>query len=181
MKKALNGIDPADQDQAELHRHVFSRATYMSNILFRGNLRSSFELIRGYTPLMAGPPQSPITEEIIRAHQEQSSRRALLSVDSARSPHTLNKAQMQRDTPVFFFRRVPKPKWIQAWVRSTEYHIVLLSTRNDHAGKPVRAAYEDVRLVLETPLLQELDECDPLFPNSSEILDIPVAEGNLRS
>ena len=176
LNEALLGIDSADQDPAELHAHVLSRATYMSNILYGSRTLSSFEMVRGYTPSIAGLPQSTVTDEMNTAHQEQSARRALLSVESARSPRTLKKDQLQRGTAVYFFRRVPKPTWVKAWVRSAQDHLVLVSTRQDHSGKPVRAAYEDLRLQPETPLLKELDECDPLYPNSMEFVDAPDVE-----
>ena len=156
VNNALLGIDPANQDPAELNTQILSRATYLSNILYGGREMSSFEMVRGYGPSIAGLPQSPVTDEMIRAHQEQSARRALISVDSARQPHTLRKDQLVRDTAFYYFRRVPKPKWIQGWVWNAQDHVVLVSTREDHAGKPVRAAYEDVRLTPESPFLQEL-------------------------
>ena len=181
VNKALLGIDPADQDKNELHSHILSRATYLSNVLYGSRTLSSFEMVRGYTPSISGLPQSRITEIMTCAHQEQTARRALLSVYSARSPRTLKQDQLERGTAVYFFRRVPKPLWIQAWVRSTEEHVVLLSTRKNHTGKPVRAAYEDIRLMPTNPLLQELDEGESLIPSSTEIFDPPVEEPNLTA
>ena len=114
MNKALLDVEPADQDKGELHAHILSRATYINNNLYGSRTMSSFEMVRGYTPSISGLPQSPISEQMILSHQEQTAWRALLSVDAARNPIKLKKDQLHRDTAVYFFRRVPKPKWIRA-------------------------------------------------------------------
>ena len=62
MKNALLGTEPAGQGTDELHAHILSRATYLSNVLYGGRTLSSFEMARGYTPSIAGLPQSKITE-----------------------------------------------------------------------------------------------------------------------
>ena len=51
-----------------------------------------------------------------------------------------------------------------------------LSTRENHAGKPVRAAYEDFRLRPTSSILREIDKQDPIFPSSSEFVHVPESE-----
>ena len=115
------------------------------------------------------------------AHQEHTAKLAFLSVDSARSPRTLKQDQLERGKAVYFFGRVTNPLWIQACLKSAEEHMVLFLTRKNHTGKPVRTAYEDIRLMPKNPLLQELDEGESLIPSSTEIFDPPVEEPNLTA
>ena len=172
MQHARRAVNVDGDDQERLNNHIVSRATYLSNILYGSRTRSSFEMSRGYTPSIAGLPQSTVSDELKKADEEQRAKRALKSVENCRTPRALSKNELQRDTAVYYFRRVPRPpKWIKAHVRKAEDHIVLLSTRPDHAGKPVRAAYEDVRIMPTAPLLRELDEIDPLFPRSVDIVE----------
>ena len=153
----------------------------MSNLLYGSRIAISFELVRGYIPSIVGLPQSKISDELLQAHQEQCARRALVQVENVRTPKVLSTEELKRDTPVYYLRRVPKPVWVPAIVRSVEEHIVLLSTSTSHSVKPVLAAFEDIRLRPKSNILQEIDEYDPIFPVSSDIIkDIPTereAEG----
>ena len=56
-------------------------------------------------------------------------------------------------------------------------HLIVLSRRQDHVGKPIRAAYEDVRKAPSAPLLAELDGIDFIFPRSYSVIDEDFEEG----
>ena len=91
---------------------------------------------------------------------------------NARPPSLVSKEQLTRDRAVFYFKRDVKfGSWMKAFVRDTQEHLVLLSSKPDHSGLPIKAAYEDIRLIPSTSLLQELDEIGYIFPRSHSILD----------
>ena len=151
---------------------ILSRATFLSNVLYGSKKLSSFEMARGYTPSLCGLPKSRLASKMQKAHEEQVARRGLHVIAHGRTPRVLKPDALPKGKEVFFFRRSPpQPRWIKAYVRDAQEHLVLLSTRPDHAGKPVRAAYEDVRLAPENPLLRDLDCQEPVFPCSDSIFN----------
>lgn len=151
---------------------VVSRATHLTNILNESRKVSSFELARGYTPSILGLSQTLLSEHILSSHQEQLARRSLQALKYSRSPNTVGKDALTKDTPIYFFRRSPEFGTCQKGsVCKAELHSVLLFTKQDHSGKAVRAAYEDVRLTPKTPRLQKLDRIDFIFQRSSGITD----------
>ena len=62
-------------------------------------------------------------------------------------------------------------------MRKPQPHFVVLSSRKDHIGKPIRAAYEDVRQAPSSSLLTELDGMDFVFPRSNSVIDEDFEEG----
>lgn len=48
------------------------------------------------------------------------------------------------DSVCFFKCEVGFGAWESAFVRAYRSHVVVISQRQDNAGKPIRAAYEDV-------------------------------------
>ena len=151
---------------------ILARATFLSNVLYGSKKLSSFEMTRGYVPSVCGLPSSNLATEMIKAHEEQVARRGLAVVINGRTPRTLKPDILEKGTKVYFFRRTPpQPRWIPAFVRDAQEHLALLSTRADHAGKPVRAAYEDIRLAPVNPLLHDVDCQEPIFPRSDSLFD----------
>ena len=133
---------------------MVSRAVYLSNILYGSKTLSSFEMACGYTPSVVGLPQAKLSAEIITEHNEQVARRALRLLDKSRSPQVLHPEELLRDDPVYYFKRGPKfGSWETAYVRKPQPHFVVLSRRQDHIGKPIGAAYEDVRQAPSSSLL----------------------------
>lgn len=153
------------------HVEILSRATYLSNILLGGKLLSSFELARGFTPQIAGLPKTKLSEEIIESHREQVARRALHILRKSHPPAVTGAKDFEKGERVYFFRRGPKfGTWHTAFVRETNEQFLLLSSSPDHRGKPIRCAYEDVRSVPKSTLLQALDEYEFLFPRSEALV-----------
>jgi len=151
---------------------LLSRATYLSNILYGSKMLSSFELVRGYTPQLAGLPQCQVSTDLMAAHEEQVARRALRLVDKGRQPHAVKPEDLARNDKVYYFKRGPKfGTWELGFVRAVEPHFVSLSSKQEHQGKPIRAAFEDIRRVPESSLLRELDEMDFIFPRSYSVVD----------
>lgn len=99
-------------------------------------------------------------------------------LNNKRNPKVLDKTNLPQNKLVYYFRRGPKfGSWNKAFVRQADDRIVYLSPSSQHFGPPVAAAYEDIELVPDSPLLRELDEIGYLFPCSSTVLpeiDRPV-------
>lgn len=156
---------------------VLSRATYLSNVMYGGKTMSSFEIAKGYTPRLNNLPQRHVPEEIVQAHAEQVARRSLKKLDKSKTPHVVARAKLKKGDEVYYFKRGDKRgKWERGYVRAVEPHVLSVSSRKNHKGQPVRAAYEDIRMIPRNPLLRELDEVGYLFPRSSSILDEDVDE-----
>ena len=92
-----------------------------------------------------------------------------------KTPQILSKNDLQRHTPVYYFQKGIRPSWEHGYIRKAEDHIVLISSRRDHGGKPINAAYEDIILVPSSPLLQDIVISDSLFPSSHSLIeDVPL-------
>lgn len=76
---------------------ILSRTTYLSNIIYEGKLLSAFEMVRGYTPSIAGLPSSPVSSHLRDAHilqQVYALRRAMNdSTGSGLSSHIICRDQ----------------------------------------------------------------------------------------
>ena len=151
---------------------ILSRATYLANILYGSKALSSFEMARGYKPSITGLPKIKLTDDILEAHEEQQARRPLSLLEKSKTPRPVNPSKLSRDDQVYFFKRGPKlGTWEIGYVRSADDQSVSLSSARSHKGKPIRAAYEDVRLAPSSPLLRDLDEIDFVFPRYYSIVD----------
>jgi len=136
----------------------------LRNILYGSKKLSSFELVRGYTPQLVRLPQTQVSAELMVAHEEQVARRALRLVNKGRQPHVVKAEDLSRDEKVYYFKRGPKfGTWELGFVRAIEPHFVSLSSKEEHQGKHIRAAFEDIRRVPKSSLLRELDEMDLIF------------------
>ncbi len=77
VKDALERLEN-DPDYAKLHFHDrLAEACFISNILYGSRVASSFELVRGYTPSLAGSGMRVLPDEVRKAHEEMVSRRLL--------------------------------------------------------------------------------------------------------
>ena len=105
-------------------------------------------------------------------------RRALRLLDKWRSPQVLHPEELLRDDPVYYIKRGRKfGSWETAYVRKPQPHFVVLSRRQEHIGKPVRAAYDDVQQAQSSSLLAELDGMDFVLPQSYSVIDEDFEEG----
>ena len=130
----------------------------------------SFEMFCGYTPSISGLPKCRVSTELINADHEQITRRAINKLSSTRDVRTLSPEDLPRDTPVFYFKCGKRTaNWIPAFVRDADYYTVTLSTSSKHAGMPIAAAYEDIRLAPNSSLSYELDCENVDFPRSDRL------------
>ncbi len=77
-------------------QEILSKATFLCNTL-RGNAKlSSFELARGYSPSLAGLPQTNTSKEMLAAYYEQQSKRALTRMLRSHAPRVIKLNCCQR-------------------------------------------------------------------------------------
>jgi len=149
---------------------VLSHATFLKNVLYGSKKLSSFEMAKGYTPAICGLSQSQFSSELLRAHQEQVARRALHEFIHSRITATVSSDLLPPRTPVYFFFKENKVgTWRSGYVLQAEGHIVNVCTDRELKNKPLQVAYEDVRVVPSSTLLQELDAFE--FGRVDEELD----------
>lgn len=59
--------------------------------------------------------------------------------------------------------------------------MILLSSNTHQSGRPIQAAFKDVRQVTEIELLKQLDKADVIYPQSSSLMNQnEEASGNQR-
>lgn len=134
--------------------HILSKAVYRSNVLYGSLKMRSFELARCYNPILIGLPRSKAPSQLLDAHNEQIARRALALFQKPRIPNTLTANDLSRDDSVYFFRGSVKFRVTEtAFEYNCRPHFVNPSKRQNHAGKPICAAYEEFRKAPSSPLL----------------------------
>ncbi len=172
-------------------QEILSKATFLCNAL-RGNAKlSSFELARGYSPSLAGLPQTQTSKETLAAYYEQQSKRALTRMLRSNAPRVIKADLLPPRTPVYYFVKEAKQgKWKKGFVDEAREHIVIVTTNSHRRGHKLRIAYEDIRLVPSSELLYELEQLelelakdtpnetdiDPLAMDSSSSSDAPSSE-----
>ena len=99
-------------------------------------------------------------------------RRSLSLFQKSRVPATLAATDLKKNELVYFFKRSAKfGLWESPYIRDCHLHFAVLSPNQYHIGKPIRAAYEDIRKAPTSPLLQELDRIEFTFPRSYSVVD----------
>ncbi len=84
VKDALERLEN-DPDHAKLHFHDrLAEAWFISNICYGSRVASSFELVRGYAPSLAGSRMRLLPDEVRKAHKKMVSRRLLANLLKAR-------------------------------------------------------------------------------------------------
>lgn len=141
---------------------LIARASFMTNLTRGSRVMNAFQLARGYAPSVVGIPKQIISEELLHAHVERESTRALERLMRAKDPQTLDQTQLPTGTDVFVYHHSSKHcepnEWIPATVINAEKHIVICRRRNK--GPPMKVSYNDVRLMPRGPLTQELMQLD---------------------
>ena len=139
---------------------ILSRATFISNYFSGSRILSSFELARGYSPSILGVPKSLVTTELLSAHKEQVAVRALQRLLRSRTPSTVAPSSIQIVETVLFYYRSTKQnepdQWLEGTIQSTRPELVEI--RRSNRGPACRVAYEDIRLLPQSPLTKRLME-----------------------
>lgn len=144
-----------------------SPAVYVSNILYGTKTLSAFDMAFGYTSTIVGLPKYPVPADILAVNRNKVARCALNKLYTGRNPRVLAVEYLSRDTCFYSFRwGVKFGSWNKGFVRAIEPNIVVIYTSSSDKRNPVRAAYEDVRLTPDSPLLLEMNEVVFVFPRS---------------
>lgn len=140
---------------------ILSKATFLKNIMFGSKQLSSFELAHGYTPNICDLPKATISTDLINAHLEQVSRRAVHKFIRSKQTSPLNKELLPPRTPVYYYKREIKGgRWILSKVVTCEDHIVHVEPMSKDKARTVQVAFEDIRLVPDSDILKELDQME---------------------
>lgn len=99
-----------------------------------------------------------MSSELIDAHLEQVSRRALHKFLRSKHPSTITKDLPPPNTKVYFYRNEVKGgSWLKGTVLYPEGHLVFVYTSDKNKSNPLQVAFEDIRLVPDSDILSELD------------------------
>lgn len=149
LKNIIHKLD-ADLTTASIDT-IVACATFLSNLFSGSRLLSSFQLVRGYSPATLGLPNTQVTEELLDAHKEQVSTRALQRLLHSRKPNSPAPDLFKPGDDVWIFclstEQNEKVEWIKAKVVKPEQHYLVAG--RSKRGPPMRAAYEDVRVALK--------------------------------
>lgn len=149
-------IEKIDKENSQDDQHTtIARATFFSNIFSGSTILSSFELVKGYSPSLLGIPTKVISQEILDAHKEQVATRAIQRLLKARSPNTPTAHMLPQGRKIYVFMKPSRGTavWTEAEVIDPRDHFVV--ARRSRHGRPMKVAYEDIRLVPEHPLAIE--------------------------
>lgn len=87
--------------------------------------------------------------------------RSLSLFQKSRVLNELTAEDLSKNDIVYFLKRSAIfDVWESAYVRDCHPHFTVISRKQDHAGNPIRDAYEYIRRALASLVLQELDRID---------------------
>ncbi len=115
----------------------------------------------GILVLVVLASQRPVPQEYVDAYHEGITLRSLDRLLSARQPKIVSQAVLVQNTPVFFPVKIGKNRqWQKRYVLSTSDHIAVVSKNVEGRGKHLKIAYEDMRLVPRSQVLEDIDEVE---------------------
>lgn len=160
FKLILDRLQRADSKSAP--DVLIARASFMTNLIRGSRIMNAFQLARGYAPSILGIPKRIMSEDLLHAHVERESTRALERIMRAKDARTLDQAQLPTGTDVFVYHHSSKHcepnEWVPATVVNAEKHIVVCKRRN--RGHPMKVSYNDVRIMPRGQLTEELMQQD---------------------
>ena len=139
---------------------ILARTTFLANTFSGNKALSSFALVRGYQPSILGLPSNSIDETLLNAHKQQQATRALRRILQSRKPTLLTSDSIQpRDDVLVYYRsskQNEKDEWIQGTIVSVHPHFI--QVRRSRFGRPMKVAYEDIRVIPKGELASKLME-----------------------
>lgn len=152
-------IDKLQKSDTKANPHTLvARASFFTNLIHGSKLMNSFQLARGYAPSILGIPRQVVTQELLDAHIDRESTRAMERVMKANAPNTINPERLPKGTHVFVYYKSSKQnernEWIPATVINAGDHIV--ECRRKEKGPPMTIGYNDIRLRPTGELTNEL-------------------------
>lgn len=145
---------------------IVRRAIFMSNFFSGSRLLSSFQLARGYQPSILGIPQTVVPQDLLEAHIEQTSTRALQRAMKTNANNAAQQSTYQAGDQIWVWYESTKGnehnEWILATVIRTHPHFLeakRLINGKEARGSTMKPSYEDIRLCTHSQLTQELMNC----------------------
>lgn len=139
---------------------LVARASLVTNLLHGSATLSAFQLARGYSPSILGVPSSKVPADLMQAHIEMKSIRAIQKVLKGRAAHTVPPSALYPGRAIWVFYKTSQQnvpvRWVAATVEKAERHFV--RCRRSSRGPPMKVAYEHVRLKPQGELTAELSE-----------------------
>lgn len=139
---------------------IVASASFLTNMFHGSKILSAFQLARGFAPSILVIPNSMVTKEILDAHVESKSTRAIQKLMDSRTPHTIPRHLLKPGTPVFIFHRSSKHTEPKEWVPATviDAQEYLVQCRRSDKEPPMAIAYEHIRIAHTGALTSELME-----------------------
>lgn len=157
-------------------RTLVARASFLTNMFHGSAMLSAFQLAKGYSPSVLGMPSRDVSQELLDAHIEAVSIRAVQKVMRCKAPSVQPHTSFKPGMRIWVFYKTSKqnerPRWVEARVVEAKEHI--LKCRRNKKGLPMRVAYEHVRIAPEGELTRELMETsleDELLSIADETYD----------
>lgn len=180
FKTVLEKIQKADQKSTP--QVLIARASFITNLMRGSKVMSAFQLARGYMPSILGIPRTIVTDELLDAHVERESIRALERIMRSKSPNTIDPQRLTAGTKICVFHKSTKHnepnEWITAYVVKADEHIV--TCRRRAKGPPMTVSHNDIRIMPSGELTDILMryECtdDDFIDDRSNTADIPLPQ-----
>lgn len=137
---------------------ILARASFITNLLRGSKVMSAFQMARGYMPSILGIPRDIVTNDLLEAHIERESIRALERIMKSKSSDDTPNTQLTPGTKVMVFHKSTKHSepnmWIPATVLRAEEHIV--TCRRSKKGPPMNISHNDLRIMPSGDLTEQL-------------------------
>lgn len=132
----------------------------MTNLIFGRSKINSFQLARGYMPSIAGLPSKTLTQDRLEAHIQMTASRAIHKAAKSRMPKNFARSMIKEGDKIYVFYKPTnkslKTEWITATVFNPKEHFV--ECKRSQKGRPMRVAYEQVRIVPSNEIAKEILE-----------------------
>lgn len=140
---------------------ILARGRFLSNLFSGSRLLSAFQLVRGYQPSILGLPVNFVGKDLLQAHKELVSTRALQKVIKSRRGQPYNAEIFTKGDPIWVWVKSRNERFKDKWVKASveEASIRHINARRSIRGPPKRVAYEDVRIRPRSRLTKQLLSC----------------------
>lgn len=177
LKTVLERLQKADT--AAPPEALLARASFLTNLIRGSRVMNAFQMVRGYSPSILGIPRETVSQELIDAHIDRESTRALERMMKLKSPKQIDTTLLQPGTKVLVYYKSSKQneqnEWIEATIQEVDEHVI--TCRKKMKGPPMKVSHGDVRLLPTGQLTRELmndemndDNNDTILTNSTNNL-----------
>lgn len=101
-----DGLQRADQSASAAM--IIARASFVTNIFRESNMMSSFQLVRGYAPLILGVPHQEVAQELLTAHIQREVTRALERIMHSNVTKVIDASKLEPGTSFLVYYKSSK-------------------------------------------------------------------------